>query len=80
MKFFLTIAVCSFLDTTCTPPITYPNQFNSWNDCMYYAYKESGVILKHLNQDMVEKNKLATKFTCEEVKLHGVAQNTIYGI
>tara|TARA_B100000214_G_scaffold224940_1_gene163698 strand:+ start:219 stop:362 length:144 start_codon:yes stop_codon:yes gene_type:complete len=47
---------------------------------MYYAYKESGVILKNLNQDMVEKNKLATKFTCEEVKLHGVAQNTIYGI
>ena len=69
MKFFLTIAVCSFLDTTCTPPITYPNQFNSWNDCMYNAYKESVIVLNSIDPIVVEKNRLATKFTCEQA--HG---------
>jgi hypothetical protein len=69
MKFFMSIAVCSFLDLTCMPMVQYPNHYNSWNDCMQAAYKESMIIMGELNQDMVEANRLATKFTC--VQAHG---------
>ena len=68
MKFLMSIAVCSFLDLTCTPAIKYPIEFNSWNDCMYAAYEESIKLTKNLNQDMVEKNRLATRFTCEVIE------------
>jgi len=51
------------------PMVQYPNPYNSWNDCMQAAYKESMIIMNELNQDMVESNRLATKFTC--VQAHG---------
>lgn len=69
MKFFMSIAVCSFLDMTCMPYIEYPVAYNSWNTCMNAAYHESINLMNNLNQDMVEKNRLATKFTCTEA--HG---------
>ena len=69
MKFFMSIAVCSFLDLTCMPMVQYPNFYNSWNDCMQAAYKESIILMSELDQDMVERNRLATKFTC--VQAHG---------
>ena len=69
MKFFMSIAVCSFLDLTCMPMIQYPVPYDSWNDCMQAAYKESMVIMSEINPDVVERNRLATKFTCTEA--HG---------
>ena len=69
MKFFMSIAVCSFLDGTCMPYLQYPQSFDSRNTCMNFAYKESIEIMNELNQDMVERNRLATKFTCEQA--HG---------
>ena len=66
MKFFMSIAVCSFLDFTCMPWVQYPTAFNSWNDCMNYAYKESMEIISEIDPNVVEKNRLATKFTCEQ--------------
>jgi len=69
MKFFMSIAVCSFLDFTCMPWVQYPTAFNSWNDCMYNAYKESVIVLNSIDPIVVEKNRLATKFTCEQA--HG---------
>jgi len=69
MKFFMSIAVCSFLDLTCMPMVQYPNHYNSWNDCMQAAYKESIILMSELDQDMVERNRLATKFTCTQA--HG---------
>ena len=64
MKFFMSIAVCSFLDATCMPMIQYPTVFDSWNACMQEAYKESMIIISEINPDVVERNRLATKFTC----------------
>ncbi len=69
MKFFMSIAVCSFLDLTCMPMVQYPYHYNSWNDCMQAAYKESIILMSELDQDMVERNRLATKFTCTQA--HG---------
>ena len=69
MKFFMSIAVCSFLDFSCMPYVQYPIAYESWNTCMNAAYKESIEIMNTLNQDLVERNRLATKFTCTEA--HG---------
>ena len=65
MKFILTIYVCSFLDFTCAPPVEYPKKFNNWYECMLKAHEESVNLLIELPQDVVEKNRLATKYTCE---------------
>ena len=64
MKFFMSIAVCSFLDFSCMPYVQYPIAYESWNTCMNAAYEESIKIMSALDQDVVERNRLATKFTC----------------
>ena len=69
MKFFMSIAVCSFLDLTCMPMVQYPVAFDSWSTCMHAAYNESIVLMNELDPHMVERNRLATKFTC--VQAHG---------
>jgi len=59
--------VCSFLDFTCSPPVEYPKNFNNWYDCMLKAHDESVELLMNVPQDVVEKNRLATKYTCKVV-------------
>jgi hypothetical protein len=67
LKFILTIYVCSFLDFTCAPAVQYPKQFNNWYNCMLKAHEESVNLLVNLPQDVVERNRLATKYTCAVV-------------
>ena len=66
MKFVLTIYVCSFLQFDCSPPVTYPTHFDSWYECTLKAHEESVDLLKNVPQDIVEKNRLATKYTCTQ--------------
>ncbi len=70
MKFFMTIAVCSFLDGTCTPHVNYPIEFNSWSACMYEALKESEIVMSQLDQDLVDRHRLATQFMCKESNVY----------
>tara|TARA_Y100000816_G_scaffold277316_1_gene247358 strand:+ start:653 stop:814 length:162 start_codon:yes stop_codon:yes gene_type:complete len=51
------------------PFVQYPVHYESWNTCMNAAYEESIKIMSALDQDVVERNRLATKFTCTEA--HG---------
>ena len=67
MKFVLTLYVCSFLDFTCSPPVEYPKTFDNWHDCVIKALDESVELLMNVPQDVVEKNRLATKYTCKVV-------------
>ncbi len=67
MKFILTMYVCSFMDFTCAPGITYPEVFNSWHQCSLKALTETQDLIISLPQDVVEKNRLATKYTCEQL-------------
>ena len=64
MKFILTMYVCSFLHQDCAPGVVYPTQFDSWYDCMIKAHEESVNLLINIPPDMVEANRLATKYTC----------------
>jgi len=67
MKFILTIYVCSLLDFTCADPVTYPIQFDTWGECITVAHQESQIIIKSLPLPMVEANRLATKYTCQQL-------------
>jgi len=67
MKFILTIYVCSFIDFTCSPPVEFPKKFDNWYECMLTAHKESVDLLTKVPQDVVEKNRLATKYTCRQL-------------
>ena len=67
MKFVLTIYVCSFLDFTCSPPVEFPKKFDNWYECMLTAHKESVDLLTEVPRDVVEKHRLATKYTCKQL-------------
>ena len=66
MKFVLTIYVFSFLQFDCSPPVTNPTHFNSWYEYTLKAHEESVDLLKKVQQDIVEENRLATKYTCTQ--------------
>ena len=65
MKFLLTIYVCSFINFSCSPPVEYPVLFDNWYDCMIKAHDKSVELLMNVPQDVVEQNRLATKYTCQ---------------
>ena len=64
MKFILTIYICSFVDFTCAPGVIYPDTLNSWAECTVKAFDESKGLITSIPQDVVESNRLATKYTC----------------
>jgi len=68
-KFTLILWVCSFLGNpaACLAPMEYPKQFNSWYECARTAHKESIKIYTKLGYKYVNKNKIATRYTCKEV-------------
>ncbi len=57
--------MCSFLDFTCSPPVEHPKTFDSWHNCVLAALEESEMLIKAVPQDVVNKNRLATKYTCQ---------------
>jgi trans-aconitate methyltransferase len=67
MKFILTIYVCSFLDFTCSPGVQYPVVLDNWHKCVIKAFDESKDLIIKIPPDVVEKHRLATKYTCEPV-------------
>ena len=56
--------MCSFLQFDCSPGVVYPEHFNSWYECTLKAHEESVSLLMEVPQHIVEKNRLATKYTC----------------
>ena len=59
--------MCSFLDFTCSPPVEYPKTFDNWHDCVIKALDESKQLIEAVPQDVVNKNRLATKYTCQAI-------------
>ena len=68
IKFTLTIWVCSFLGgQLCMPPIQSPVMYNSWYECSRAAHKESLKMMSNLGYQVVNKDKIAMKYRCEEI-------------
>jgi len=67
MKFILTIYICSFIDFTCTTGVDVRLEFSSWKECVQAAHTESQILINALPERMVEANRLATKYTCQQL-------------
>ena len=68
IKFTLTIWVCSFLGgQLCMPPIQSPVMYNSWYECSRAAHKESLKMMSNLGYKVVNRDKIAMKYRCEEI-------------
>ena len=68
IKFTLIIWVCSFLgQNMCMAPVESPTLYNSWYECSRAAHQESIKIYSKLGYKVVNKGKLATRYTCTEV-------------
>ena len=68
IKFTLTIWVCSFLGgQLCMPPIQSPVMYNSWYECSRAAHQESIKMMSKLGYQVVNKDKIAMKYRCEEI-------------
>jgi len=67
MKFILIYTVCSFINGSCLPDTQYPKIFDTWRECVTAAHQESQIILNSLPPQMVEANRLATKYTCQQL-------------
>ena len=67
IKFTLTIWVCSFLgQQLCMPPIQSPVMYDSWYECSRAAHQESMKMMSKLGYKIVNRDKIAMKYRCEE--------------
>jgi len=69
IKFSLTIWVCSFLSmpSVCMAPMESKILYNSWYECARSAHQESIKIYSKMGYKYVNENKIATRYTCEEI-------------
>jgi len=68
MKFVLIISVCSFLQNECKDPVEFNLKFNTWKECALAALDTSQKYLSLENEKIVNKFRLATKFSCEAIE------------
>jgi len=67
MKFILIIFLCSFINDQCLSPIEIKQEYNSWKECTLAALEISTEIMLLQEEEFVNKNKVATKFVCQEI-------------
>ena len=68
IKFTLTIWVCSFLGgQLCMPPIQSSVMYDSWYECSRAAHQESMKMMSNLGYKIVNRDKIAMKYKCEEI-------------
>jgi len=69
IKFTLTIWVCSFLSmpSVCMAPMESKILYNSWYECARSAHQESIKIYSKMGYKYVNENKIATRYTCQEI-------------
>ena len=68
IKFTLIIWVCSFLgQNMCMTPIEYKVLYDSWYECSRAAHQKSIKIYSKLGYKVVNKARLATRYTCTVV-------------
>ena len=68
MKFTLIIFLCSFINDQCLAPVEIKHEYNSWKECTIAALEISKEIIIAQEDTFVNNNKVATQFTCKELK------------
>ena len=65
MKYFLILWVCSAFNASCiVPPITVPGTFNSHYECVQEGYITGLEMIKAMNIESVESNRIFVAFNC----------------
>ena len=74
MKYVIILYLCSFINaqSTCYSEKIVSLEFNDYYDCILEGYKQSYSHLANLDKDRINKEKLAIRFQCKEIKLENI--------
>ena len=64
MKILLSLIICSQVHTTCMPPYSWPETFDSSYDCMMFGYEESMNNMREIGRSDANKHGVYIRFTC----------------
>ena len=69
-KFILLMIVCSGIPGNDCKSIPTPvEEFNTYHECIYYAYDYSGALLREMSSEKVDEFKMYTRFDCKVDKI-----------
>ncbi len=68
MKFLLSMLICSGIYGTCLPPLSMPEPYDSYYDCMAGGYNEGLRIVEEVGKEEVNRSKTYVKFYCVPLK------------
>jgi len=74
MKYIIILYLCSYVNVqpTCYSEKIVALEFDTYNSCILEGYKQSHNHLASLDQDKVNKEKLAIRFHCKEIKMENI--------
>ena len=64
MKILLSLIICSQVHTTCMPPYSWPETFDSSYDCMMFGYEESINKMQEIGRTEANKHGIYVRFVC----------------
>ncbi len=70
MKYVIILYLCSFVNVqpTCFSERVIALEFDNYYDCILAGYKQSHNHLAAIDKDKINKEKLAIRFQCKEIK------------
>ncbi len=70
MKYVIILYLCSFVNVqpTCFSERVISLEFDNYYDCILAGYKQSHNHLATIDKDKINKEKLAIRFQCKEIK------------
>ena len=74
MKYVIILYLCSFVNVqpTCYSEKIVALEFDTYNSCILEGYKQSFLHLEKLDDEKVNKEKLAIRFHCKEIKMENI--------
>ena len=74
MKYVIILYLCSFINaqSACYSEKVVALEFDDYYDCILEGYKQSYTHLANFDKDRINKEKLAIRFQCKEIKLENI--------
>jgi hypothetical protein len=74
MKYVIILYLCSFVNvqSSCYSTKVVALEFDNYYDCILAGYKQSHNHLATLDKEKINKEKLAIRFQCKEIKLENI--------
>ena len=74
MKYIIILYLCSFANTE---PVCYSEkmvglQHGDYQSCILKGYEHSHYVLSKMDKDKINKEKLAIRFSCKEIKTENI--------